>query len=419
MRTNPSWLFVTALLLALPGLSVAETFDLRILSSVPEVVPVKGGGFKENKPPQMMLQVQALDQRRKITPFTPGSPAWNKSAYKVEAVKGTKRTTVALKNVYAVETIQGYQTIYLEPEKPLDIGAAHEVALIPPGAWRVRDGTIDGPGSVGVDVLKAEDEYNKLIATKNHVDIERAEKGTALSFNARYIMNKPLTVENGATHLEASIRGNVALDTKKYSVYSDNFEAELGFFYGSYLGRKKDVRSGWPFFIGLDSRLEADRDFSVVNGAHGVWTKLFTPDLPPFHWLSRGLLPEEYRSEEATPAPLWEFGYQFITRYKEDEGASDYGDQRLSGRFTWEMALFRKMPFPVVETLDGDLNFQIGGIYHLESGEFTDETKVQLTLTKDRYDPKAIMMTLTYARGKTTPKFEHYDAVLAGFKKLF
>ena len=102
-----------------------------------------------------------------------------------------------------------------------------------------------------------------------------------------------------------------------------------------------------------------------------------------------------------------------------DPTSKETGHNRLDGSFYWSLPLARNVENKGIPLLDQirqvDFNIDLAGIYDIDESKFSPEVNLSVDLALSTSD-KMPTISLSWVNGKTAPKFEHFDAFLAGFK---
>ncbi len=319
--------------------------------------------------------------------------------------------------------------IMLAPGKALDPGKSYTLSLVRapglPYPLRLAPGfTLANPDALTSVGLPSDE----LKRDKNYVDGNKA-------FENSFVLN---TGEGNGV----SVRAAWGRSDFKYGSHS-SFLATLnadgtykpkdqGNYLNSIVG---EIDASWNFtkefpalranaveMLALTHRIEADRDFEVVNGTLGVtsWTS-FGAD-----WLDRfsralcviGTPPSR------TPSPILALAYDYVFKIHENldtgERIREVGDHRLRVQFYWSVKVAHEFQLPLIEgKYDADVVLNLSGIQDFKTGDFLPDARVTLELAPASDDKSKPSFTLSYVNGKVTPRFENYDAILAGLKLPF
>ena len=211
--------------------------------------------------------------------------------------------------------------------------------------------------------------------------------------------------------------------------YIDSTVGELDFVTVRHFG---DARATGNFIgiseLGIASRIETDQELEKVNGTIGVtWWNTFNH--PLIQGLGRVLcLTRNVDEHSQIPTPIFVLAYDYVYDIHDDlatgERVTEVGQHRLRGKFYWSAKLAHDLAIPLVSAsvssnYDVDLAIEVGGIFDVEESKFNPDTRIGLEISPTTPGDSKPSFTLTYVNGKTTPKFEHYDAIFAGWKLPF
>ncbi|HYJ06538.1 MAG TPA: hypothetical protein VEX43_15485 [Chthoniobacterales bacterium] len=221
---------------------------------------------------------------------------------------------------------------------------------------------------------------------------------------------------------ELLAKGDFNFTSKDRDEYFDNLTGQVRGYYSSDWG---DPRSSFCGYLqaGLHAKVETDQVFDNIDGSVGVniHLRVKNPVTTALHSL---LVP---KINETGTAPLFVFGYEAVSHIEQD-GTKNTGSQRLTADFYWSMPVARNIKVPsgwgtevLFDTKMFEIDFlvDVQTVYDLDKSKFTNNSKLVLDFHAHSPDDKSPSFTLTYARGKASPTFEHFDAFLAGFKVPF
>lgn len=359
------------------------------------------------------------------------SPAALDARYwKLIAEKGDKKEEIPVTVVLPTTSPEPrVKYIMLAPGKALDTGKSYTLSLVRapglPYPLRLAQGySLANPDALTSVGLPAED----LKRDKNYVDGNKA-------FENSFVLN---TGEGNGV----SLRAAWGRSDFKYGSHSSFFATlsadgtykpkDKGNYLNSIVG---EIDASWNFtkefsalranaveMLALTHRIEADRDFDVVNGTLGVtsWTSFGADWLDSF---SRALCVIG-TPPSRTPSPILALAYDYVFKINEDlatgERIREVGDHRLRVQFYWSVKLAHEFQLPLIEgKYDADVVLNLSGIQDLKTGDFLPDARVTLELAPASDDKSKPSFTLSYVNGKVTPRFENYDAILAGFKMPF
>jgi hypothetical protein len=220
-------------------------------------------------------------------------------------------------------------------------------------------------------------------------------------------------------HIDFTATADVDLDPDDKHDYLDSIVGELDAFH-AYSWPDLESAKTLPAFMGhsefgITSRVESDRDFKTVNSTAGASYDVFLKN-PLTTWLHSVFVPN---NAEAGVAPLFVLGYDYVGEIRRQEGTLRQGKNRLRGDFSWTLPLLQQFDIPLVGPRDVNAVFDLGGIYDFDRSRFTNTTQVSLEVAGNAREAGGWSWTLTYAQGRATPTYKHFDAILGGLKKLF
>jgi hypothetical protein len=327
--------------------------------------------------------------------------------------------------------IAGIQSIFLIPNEDIPVKGKKYVLRV------AHSLTIEAPdGSHGV-VAPKDYELNIKIAeldreilapqsVESKFELQTGTGGGAIS--ARYHFRKDqvkqelrdgVTSNDAWLHIDFTAKVDVNVTPKEKNKYLDSMTAELDLFHAySWPNLPNDINvlpvlMGHSEF-GLTSRFETDRDFKTTAATAGAAYSVFVKN-PVTTWLHSAFVP---KIKEAGVAPFFVVAYDYVSEIRHG-AATDKGNNRLRGEFSWSLPLLREQSIPVLGSADADALFEVGGIYDFDKQALTDTTKITLEVRQHEASDQSWSYTLTYGQGKATPTFKHFDAILAGLKKTF
>jgi hypothetical protein len=189
-------------------------------------------------------------------------------------------------------------------------------------------------------------------------------------------------------------------------------EFDLFHAYNWEFGDETALEQGHAEF-GIASRFESDRDFDNMNVTAGLAYQTY------FKNRVTSALHHLVAPREAGVAPLFVFAYDYVGHISQSEETPDTGNQRLRAGFYWSLPLFREVRLPFLDLADGEFLVAAEALYDVEQGMFTDNTKLTLDLRQHTEKKDGWSYNVTYARGRATPTYKNFDAVLFGIKKWF
>jgi hypothetical protein len=220
-------------------------------------------------------------------------------------------------------------------------------------------------------------------------------------------------------HVDLTAKADVNITPSEKDKYFDSMVAELDLFHAYSWPRLTDKMEALPAIMGhsefgLTGRFETDRDFKTMDATVGAVYSVFVKN-PVTTWLHSAFVP---KLKEAGVAPLFIVGYDYVSEIRNGT-ATDKGSNRVRAEFSWSLPILREQALPILGSTDADAVFDVGGIFDVDKQRLTDTTKITLEVRQHEVTDKSWSYILTYAQGKATPTYNHFDAILAGLKKSF
>lgn len=376
-------------------------------------------------------------------------------SYELIGKKGNELKTLEIASVRAIP--KGGPALRLEviPKEKPDITKFESFQLRPknPATWRFNDGSTyhyqKGAAFAALDakILREDSNYyRRFSGLENHLDTGHNVDGGVLSLELHYEARSPEeSTEPGAFVFFINAKGDFVFPTKEKGSYYNSLSADLEFVY-SHLpdvsessnppGTPFDPhniappKNRWePFWdIGLSAKYESDQSFDNVNLLVGVVAHVIARN-PITDQIQRGILLHgplflnPKRIVDATIAPLFTFRYDYVN-HVEDGKEIDTGQNRFTGSLFYRLPLARQIDVLkntglTQQVFDSDFIAELEVVYDCDKKKVTNNSKLTLEIrphTDIEHQPSFI---LTYAQGKATPTFQHFDAFLAGFKIPF
>jgi hypothetical protein len=227
--------------------------------------------------------------------------------------------------------------------------------------------------------------------------------------------------------LERDIHFNLKSDgsfqSAKKGDFLDRVEAELGGYLEDVIYKDKPSALGWGIVeFGASTKMQADQQFKKIDetvGANAYFllhNSVFDSIVETLCWHGDSL------GKAPFLAPLITFGYDYVIHVRKDGSTAEAGQNRLTAGFYWDLPVLSKVDLqgiPLLEKISGlDLVIDLSGIYDMDKSKFSPEVNLSLdfVLSTSEQAPK---ISFSWVNGKTAPKFEHFDAFLAGMKWKF
>jgi hypothetical protein len=305
-----------------------------------------------------------------------------------------------------------------------------DTALAFPAAYRFEKRDLFAP----LEAVAVETEYRKMRTLANKFEIQEGSAPGAFSARATYRWNNPFGSADWF-HIEALGKADIDFRSKEKTRYFNSIVFQLsGFYIGEFPRRpveqKRDLSVPLevelpkqhytiPYEFGFSGSVESDRMFDTVDSTAGLSLRAYISN-PVTDTLYRLFVPDINKSERSL-APCLNLGYKYVGHIKEgvDTGT---GSQRLTADLYWSMPIARGWKVPEIiykNSFDADFLIDIETVYDPVEGKFFNNSKLTLDFHSQVNPDKSPAFTLTYAQGKATPTFEHFDAFLAGLKIPF
>lgn len=288
--------------------------------------------------------------------------------------------------------------------------------------------------------------YRRFSGFQNHFDTGHNVDGGVLSLRVHYeARTSEESTSQGAYLFLFNAKGDFVVPTEEKRSFFNSLSADLEYVY-SHLPNTFESsappntpfdphnlappKNRWePFWdIGLSAKYESDQSFDNVNllvgvVAHVIARNPITDGLQEAILLHGPLFLNPQRTRVATIAPLFTFRYDYVNHVK-DSKELDTGQNRLTGALFYRLPLARgidllKWTGLTGQVFDSDFVAELEFIYDCDKDEFANNSRLTFEILPRTGAKNQPSFILTYAQGKATPTFEHFDAFLAGFKMPF
>jgi hypothetical protein len=268
------------------------------------------------------------------------------------------------------------------------------------------------PNTFALDAkaLETNRKYTAPLSTENKIEVLNGTGGGQASLHYHVRQNQIKTGD--WLHVDLDVKADVSLASDDKHRYFDSIVAEFDAFRAYNFGRGSADEQGHAEF-GLASRFESDRDFANMNVTAGLAYQVYFKNR-----VTTGLH-HLVAKDELGVAPLFVFAYDYVGHISQSDETPDTGDQRLRAGFYWSLPLFREVRVPFLDVADGDFLIAAEALYDVEQGILTDNTKLTLDLRQHTEKKDGWSYNVTYARGRATPTYKNFDALLFGIKKWF
>jgi|ERR1051325_5937101 hypothetical protein len=399
------------------------------------VVKTGVGIDRTKKPPRVVIELTFHDEKTgniitdrilKVDSHVKSSDSYVLKAGK----KPVSLEEVRLRNYDSSDETAG--AIQLVPKENLKADADYCIE-VKPNVWHFVNGVtppvVKDCVKVTKEEIKTELEYADHRELKNKVEFKSSGSSVAAG-SVRYTYNydSPLSQYPSWWHFEALGKADFNLLSEDRAKYFNSIVGQVsGFYVNSWTtpwGDKAQIdQRQSPYYVGLSGNVESDQKFETVDSTVGIQVRSFVKN--PVTDFLYGLMVFGEAKNEAGIKPRFELGYAYVGHIKESMDTHS-GSNRFTGTFSWWVPVLRNQGFsPLVRDRVADVDFQIevGGIYDIEKSELTDTTNLSLDIhwrkALEKASDKDPSFTLSYAQGKATPTFKHFDAFLAGLKIPF
>lgn len=253
---------------------------------------------------------------------------------------------------------------------------------------------------------------------ENKFSLQHGENAGAFSFQGFY--GKQDT--SRLVTLRASLNADISLSSVLKGNYLDRLEAEIGLARFSMVSSQQTLglTEGGMISYGLTTKTQADQHFDKIDQTIGASAWL---------WLNSPVWKTIYRNFGLGARPRFDvppaivLGYDHVFNLLNDTTTPSLdGNNRLVARFYWSLPIGRNLDFgkvPLIGLIKQiNLVTDCSGIYDLNTSKFAPQLQASLDFTLSNSD-KHPVFSLSYVNGKSAPKFQNFDAFLAGFKLKF
>lgn len=287
---------------------------------------------------------------------------------------------------------------------------------------------------VNLKEIEVEVEYRKMRTLANKFELLEGSETGAFSARATYRWNSPFPSAQWL-HIEALGKADFDFRSNEKTKYFNSIVVQLsGFYIGEFprrpVAQKRDLSDPLegqvpkqqytiPYEFGFNGSIESDRTFDTIDGTGGISLRAYISN-PITDTLYKLFVPRINETERAL-APCINLGYKYIGHIRQgvDTGS---GSQRFTADLYWSMPIARGWKLPEIiykNAFDADLLVAVETVYEPTKDKFFNNSKLTLDFHSQVNPDKAPSFTLTYAQGKATPTFQHFDAFLAGLKIPF
>jgi hypothetical protein len=370
------------------------------------------------------------------------------SNYEVVALKGGTPVPFDIEKVSAPGAPWCSEVILRQKAgQTLSSDVVYTARVKDPSIWQFRDGDQPVSGFVYASragapqtdaapsdpaALKLNEQWlTKTFAYENKVAIGAGGHGGTASLSWRLFVHDDPTdyATYDSWRLEFSAEADLNFPSKSRHDFFDQVHAEGNYFWSNRWGKSGDA---WRLYadLGAHGLLEADQSFDNIDGGGGALLR-WTLGNPLTDYLANSL--PDHPNPLLGPhhvlvvSPMFSVGYNYVSHIKQDT-AADAGNNRLDATFFWRWPLAREMKWQrmlgVNASYDLDLRIELGGVWDLDRGDVHDMSRISLELAPTERLPDADAtdlptITITYGNGEISPRYEHIQEWLAGFKYAF
>ncbi len=264
-------------------------------------------------------------------------------------------------------------------------------------------------------------EHNKYAHPfpENKLALQQGSETGTVSF--QYYHNYPFSSADNLFDIHLSLNADASLRSALSNKYIDKLEAEAGGYWVRMVGLEHDVLGQRGIIeLGFSSKLQADQQLQKIDSTVGLNAWL---------WLNNDFFGDIYRNAcffgnkpDFGLPPTIILGYDYVSHLKNDASANGFsGNNRLTGRFAWTLPIGRNLHSDVIilsQIKEINLVTDASGTYDVENSKIAPLANLSLDFVLSTSD-KLPSVSLSFADGKAAPKFQQFDAFLAGFKMHF
>jgi hypothetical protein len=264
-------------------------------------------------------------------------------------------------------------------------------------------------------------EHNKYAHPFPEDKLSLQQTGETGTVSFQYYHNYSFSSGPNLFDIHLALNADASLRSALSNKYVDKLEAEAGGYLVKIVGLEREVLGQRGIIEGgFSTKLQADQQFEKIDSTIGVNTWL---------WLNNNLFGDIYRGfclfgtkPDFGLPPTIILGYDYVGHLKNDASAHGFsGNNRLTGRFAWTLPIGRELHSDLlILNQIKEINFvsDISGTYDIENAKAAPLINLSVDFVLSTSD-KLPSVSFSYADGKAAPKFQQFDALLAGFKMHF
>jgi hypothetical protein len=434
---------------------VSVYFSVQLLAAAEYQASIHPSRLDKPKPTHDILQIEFSDAEENPGYLIVSDAVLSPASYELFGRKGSSTTALEINKIEPIPGNGLAAELIIYPKEPLQYNNydSFEFKVKNNSIWKFKDGASWKNEGGGVFLVVKSDRfkmnanyYRHFSGFQNHVDTGHKFDAGVVSLEVHYqARTSEESTQSDAYLFLFNAKGDFVFPKKEKIGFTNSLNADLEFVYSHLPDTfKSSAPAGslvdphhipppenrWePFWdLGVSAKYESDQNFDNVNLLAGVVAHIILRN-PVTDSLQRGILLNEplflnpKRIVVATIAPLITFRYDYVSNVKEGQSL-DTGQNRVTGALFYRLPLAREIDILkstglTQQVFDSDFVAELEGVYDFDKKKYANNSKLTLEIvphTDAQHQPAFI---LTYAQGKTTPTFQHFDAFLAGLKIPF
>jgi hypothetical protein len=410
---------------------------------------------KTPKPVHDVLQIEFDDAQENPGYLIINEAVRSPASYELFGRKGNSITVLEIDKIVPKPEQGPAMQLVVYPKELLDYKKyeTFEFRLKDKSVWKFKDGNSwKNKGDAAFLVIESKrlennaNYYRRFSGFQNHVDTGHNLDGGVLSLDVHYEArtSEESTSQNAYLFL-FNAKGDFVFPAREKRSFFNSLNADLEYVYSHLPDTSESSapanatfdphnlappKNRWePFWdIGATAKYESDQSFDNVNllvgvVGHVIARNPITDQIQEAILMQGPLFLNPRRIRVATIAPLFTFRYDYVSHIK-DSKEVDTGQNRVTGALFYRLPLAREIDILkstglTKQVFDSDFVTELEFVYDCDKQKFANNSKLTLEIlphTDAAHQPAFI---LTYAQGKVTPTFQHFDAFLAGLKIPF
>jgi len=406
------------------------------------------------KPTHDVLQIEFWDPEERPGYLIVNEAVRSPASYELFGRKGTSTTALEIAKVVPVPGEGPAMQLVIHPRELLDYEKyeTFEFRVKDKSVWKFKDGDWKNKGGGAFLVIQSKRieknaaRYRRFSGFQNHVDTGHNIDGGVLSLELHYeARTSEESTAQGAYLFLFNARGDFVFPTSEKTSFFNSLNADLEYVYSHMPDTSESSaapgapfdphnlaapKNRWePFWdIGISGKFESDQSFDNVNllvgvVGHVILRNPITDQIQQGILLHGPLFLNPKREFVATIAPLITLRYDYVNHVK-DSKEVDTGQNRLSAALFYRLPLARgidilKRTGLTDQVFDSDFVAELEFVYDCDKDKFANNSRLTFEILPRTGAKNQPSFIFTYAQGKATPTFQHFDAFLAGFKMPF